>query len=224
MQKGRALITEQKLSLKTETDSIQDLYYKNSGVVLDISCKKILLIKTGEMKHIEEIQSSFTEQNVSMTSSVSSIMYDHDFSMSKEGHRLTPFACIPVGAFFPKKGGKFSYEEILAAAIGCKISIERESLLESLFLTYCYPQDGTDIRVDYVDQPKGEMIHLAMEKAFPDAEGNLRTFSVGNMDNTKQPTLYASIVKDGKDKEEKKGKFFRTDIVVFRLRKEESCF
>ncbi len=222
MQKKAVLpIAEQKLPLTTEMDSIQDPHYKNHGISKPVSCVKILSIKTGEMKTLKEIESSFIEQNVSMTSSVVEIMHNYHFSMSREGYRLTQFACVSVGNLFPKRAEgevTFDYEQILAAAIGHKISVNGELF----FLTFPYLQDGMDIRVDYINQPKNEILHLMIEKGIPDEKGNLMIFSLGNtMEH--RPILCATTVQSGKDGQEKR-KFRLTDITLFRLRKEEPCF
>lgn len=197
------------ISLELEFNSILEIYHKNCGIPKDILFERVLSIETGKLKSARKIYDSFAEKNLGMTMTTIGIVYDSQFFIKKK-NELTNFAIISVKDLFNGKKKIATRAQILRAAIGFKA--RRDGV--NYFVTFCDPQDATDVREQYLGQKEAEIIHVAMDPVY-DYAGNQRIFSLGNF--AKELVLYST---DGRHNKV----FIDTDLFMFKLKKEENCF
>jgi hypothetical protein len=82
--------------------------------------------------------------------------------------------------------------------------------LDGQVIELCKPEDGPQLRLQYTDQPNGEVLWMAMER-ITDSGGDPRVFRVGRNDDG-TPWLYTDWTSPGRT-------WDLDDRLVFRLRK-----
>ena len=198
------VIKQNYLKLEEEFDSTLEIYHQNSGLFKEIKFQRVFPIETGKFKTVLEISDSFAKKNLVMTMETTGIVYNHHFFLTKK-NETTNFACISVKDLFNGEKKVATYAQILRAAVGFKTKWGTDEY----FVSFCYPQDATDIREQYLDQQKGEIIHMVMDP-INDSMNKPRIFSLGNI--AEEPALYST---NGSYRKY----FLANELIMFRLTK-----